>query len=225
MGAPTATQLADRWHLLCNMRSALERLCQKVFAELQHLLITPELQAKIGWSARFRSGRRATAEEARKQAVYDNRRQRYEAVQRFKQAGWSIKQIARHLNVSWATARDDFEREQFPPMPSPRLRPSRLDPHVTYLQARWDAGCLNATQLWREIRAKGYSGSHRMVMLWAQVRREPSEKHPGRPRFDQPLPSDTRQTLDPPGARPGAVRRRPRRRGRGPAPAPGRRWG
>jgi hypothetical protein len=151
--------VADRWHLLCNLRVALERLCQKVFAELQHLPITPELRAITGWSAKFRSDRRASAEEARKQAVYDNRKHRYEAVQRLKQAGWSIKQIARHLNVTWATARDDFEREQFAPMPSPRLRPSGLDKYVPCLQARWEAGYHNAKQLWCEIREEGYAGS------------------------------------------------------------------
>jgi hypothetical protein len=192
--------VADRWHLLCNLRIALERLCQRVFAELQQLPISPELRAQIGWWAKFRSGRRARAEEARKQAVYDQRRQRFEAVQCLKQAGWSIKQLARHLNVSWATARDDFERREFPPMPSPRLRPSGLDPYAIYLQTRWEAVCYNANQLWREIRAKGYSGSQRMVMLWAQVRRTPGERHSGRPRFQQPLPSDARQTLDLPAA-------------------------
>jgi transposase len=158
------------------------------------------LRTQIGWWDQFRSGRRAPAEESRKRAVYEHRRQRFEAVQRLKQAGWSIKQIARHLNVSWATARDDFERREFPPMPAPRLRRSDLDPYAAYLQTRWEAGCHNANQLWREIREKGYSGSQRMVMLWAQVRREPGERHSGRPRFQQPLPNDGRQTLDLPAA-------------------------
>jgi hypothetical protein len=50
---------------------------------------------RMGWWSKFRSGQRASADEARKRAVYDNRRQRFEAAQRLKQAGWSIKQIAR----------------------------------------------------------------------------------------------------------------------------------
>jgi transposase len=164
------------------------------------LPILPELRANIGWWAKFRSGQRAPAETARKQAVYDQRRHRFEAVQKLKQAGWSIKQIARHLNVSWSTARDDFERREFPPMPPPRLRASGLDPYAAYLQTRWQAGCHNANQLWREICEQGYAGSQRMVMLWAQVRREPGERHSGWPRFQQPLPSDARQTLDLPAA-------------------------
>ena len=72
--------------------------------------------------------------------------------------------------------------------------------YVPHLQTRWETGCHNAKQLWREIREKGYAGSQRMVMLWAQVRRDPEERHAGRPRFNQPLPSDTRQTLDLPAA-------------------------
>jgi hypothetical protein len=134
------------------------------------------------------------------QAVYDQRRQRFEAVQRLKQAGWSIKQIARHLNMSWATARDDFEWREFPPKPSPRLRPSGLVPFALYLQTRWAAGCHNARQLWRKTRAKGNSGSRRMVMLWAQVRRKPGERHSGGPCFQQPMPGNARQTLGLPAA-------------------------
>jgi transposase len=72
--------------------------------------------------------------------------------------------------------------------------------HAPPQQARWDAGCHNANQLWREVRDKGYSGSQRMVMLWAPVRRDPDERHAGRPRFNPSLPGDTRQTLDLPAA-------------------------
>ena len=34
-----------------------------------------------------------------------------------------------------------------------------LAPHAAYLRARWAAGCRNAAQLWRELRARGFAGS------------------------------------------------------------------
>lgn len=201
-GAPAAQQVADRWHLLRNLRQVLERLCQRLHPELQQLPVSAEMQGKTTWSARDRSGRRASTEEARKLAVYDQRQARFEATQRLKAAGWSIKQIARELGVSWATARDDYQRKVFPPLAPARRRASRLDPFAAYLQTRWDAGCRNANQLWREICAKGYLGSHRMVMLWAQVRRDPAERRPGRPRFNAPLPSGMQPGQDLPAAGP-----------------------
>ena len=72
--------------------------------------------------------------------------------------------------------------------------------YVPHLQTRWQAGCHNANQLWREIRELGYTGSQRIVMLWAQVRQELGERHSSRPRFQQPLPSNARRTLDLPAA-------------------------
>jgi transposase len=38
-----------------------------------------------------------------------------------------------------------------------------LDPYVAYLQKRWDAGCHNGAQLWREIHALGFPCTRRMV--------------------------------------------------------------
>jgi transposase len=53
-----------------------------------------------------------------------------------------------------------------PPMAVPRpggLRSPLLQPYVSYLQGRWQAGCTNFAQLTREIRALGYSGSGSLV--------------------------------------------------------------
>lgn len=62
-------------------------------------------------------------------------------------------------------------QEQFPERAQSR-RPSKLDPYATYLQERWDAGCHNGVQLWREIRERGFSGTRRLVSNWVVLRRE-----------------------------------------------------
>jgi transposase len=51
---------------------------------------------------------------------------------------------------------------------------------VAHLAKRWDEGCRNAQQLWREISQQGFKGSHRMVTLWAQARRDPTVPIAGR---------------------------------------------
>jgi hypothetical protein len=51
-------------------------------------------------------------------------------------------------------------------------RASLLEPYVAYLQKRWDAGCHNGAQLWREVQALGFSGTRRMVANCVVLRRE-----------------------------------------------------
>ena len=43
---------------------------------------------------------------------------------------------------------------------------------MAYLSQRWQAGCRNAFQLWREIRERGYPGSARQVSRWAYAHRQ-----------------------------------------------------
>jgi len=40
-----------------------------------------------------------------------------------------------------------------------RRRPSLIDPYESYVLTRWQQGCHVGLQLWREIAARGYSGS------------------------------------------------------------------
>jgi transposase len=46
-------------------------------------------------------------------------------------------------------------------------RRSKLDPYMNYIQQRWEEGCHNATQIWRELRGLGFHGSRGLVTSWA----------------------------------------------------------
>jgi transposase len=55
---------------------------------------------------------------------------------------------------------------------------SCLDPYTPMLHQQWDAGCRNATPLWRTLRAPGFPGSYMVVYRYVTAwRRGP----PGRP--------------------------------------------
>jgi transposase len=43
---------------------------------------------------------------------------------------------------------------------------------MDYMTKRWDEGCHNATQIWREIRKRGFNGSRRIVSEWATKKRK-----------------------------------------------------
>jgi transposase len=51
----------------------------------------------------------------------------------------------------------------FPERKPPYRRPPKVNHFAEYLQQRWDEGCHNAAQLYREIRENGYLGKRAMV--------------------------------------------------------------
>ena len=79
-----------------------------------------------------------------------------------------------------------------PPLEQPRprgLNSPMLQPFVSYLQERWQAGCTNVAQLKRELEARGYRGSYSLMMQalfpWRDPRPPPdptSRRRRGRPR-------------------------------------------
>jgi hypothetical protein len=50
---------------------------------------------------------------------------------------------------------------EFPQKIARKRMTSMLDPYIDYLTQRWQTGCRNALQLWREIRQLGYPGTSR----------------------------------------------------------------
>ena len=53
-----------------------------------------------------------------------------------------------------------------------RKRRSIFDPYAAYVFSRWQEGCKNGSQLYREIKGKGYSGSEQMVHRFLRRLRE-----------------------------------------------------
>lgn len=181
-GAPTALQVADRWHVLKNHREALERMLSRLHAELAHL---PELPA-VGGSppaptpSLLRALRLPSVrEQAVRQAARARRVARYHQVQTLHQQGVPLLQIASRLRMSRATVRKFAAAAVFPERAQKRRESSMLDPYVPYLQQRWLDGCTNASQLWREIRERGYPGVRKQVARWVQQQRsEPAPTGP-----------------------------------------------
>ncbi|HEX4207773.1 MAG TPA: transposase [Ktedonobacteraceae bacterium] len=75
------------------------------------------------------------------------------------QQGMTTAQIAQHLGLSTRTLRRWLAHEDFPEQHQRRRRPSLIDPYESYVLTRWHQGCRNGLQIWREIAARGYSGS------------------------------------------------------------------
>jgi transposase len=100
----------------------------------------------------------------------DARRERYEAVAALHRQGRSISAISREVSVTRPTVRRWLQAADLPERAARPCRLHALSPHAAYLRARWDAGCRNAADLWRELRARGFRGSsvtvRRHVQRW-----------------------------------------------------------
>jgi len=170
-GAPNAQQVADRWHILKNLREALERLLNRVRPELEPLPIPTNTVPHPGSVNQPAFDSMKPNRQASKEASRNHRYQRYQAVRQLAAQGLPEVHIARHLGLARATVRKLARTEVFPERAIHRPRKSQLDPYLPYLQQRLAEGGTVATRLWREIQGQGYTGSRDQVARWLQYRR------------------------------------------------------
>ena len=156
--APDAVQIADRFHLARNSSEALERILVRHPAALR-AAVTEEITPMPSPRSSPVSRAALPTSDPRR----ERRLARYRQVIALHQQGWSLTAISAQLRVSRPTVRKYVNAGTFPEWPARRTRLSAGTVHATYLQARWDAGCRDATVLWQEMRARGFTGSLRMV--------------------------------------------------------------
>jgi transposase len=165
-GAPTAIQVADRWHLVVNACDALRKIVER------HQPAVREA-ARLGISAPAAST--VPAEDAPAPGTGGPRRAPCEAVLRLHSQGLPIKEIARRTGASRNTVRRWARAGRFVPY-CRAPGPSRLDHHLPFVEARWDQGQHNAAVLYRELRVAGFAGGYDIVRRWAARRRRTSAK-------------------------------------------------
>jgi transposase len=167
-GAPQAVQVVDRFHMVQNLRDALERF----FLGYRHVLKT------LGASGPPAPVEPAPAQRPFCTTASQQRHERwvrlYYQIQRLHTQELGIAAIARRVQVSRPTVYRYLALPQPPERQRPcRRQPSLLMPFIPYLLRRWNAGCRNARQLWRELVTQGYQQSQRTVQRYVgQLRRE-----------------------------------------------------
>jgi transposase len=164
-GAPQARQVADRWHILRNLRDAGERLLDAHRAQWQDIAL-PEPTDRVP------PVRRSRHEQAARRAGRRQRQECYAQVRALLAQGRSLRQVAQQLRMGRVTVRRIAAADVFPERAPHRRRPSQLLPYVPHLERRWAEGCTEGVRLWKEIQAQGYRGSRRMVAQWAVQRRQ-----------------------------------------------------
>jgi transposase len=192
-GAPGATQVADRFHVLQNLAEALTQVftthspaLDAVDAAVRQLPVplpdgtvaVPVPPPPIPARAEQQAAQRAA-----------NRQARYEQVWTLHRQGWTTAAIATQVGRSCRTI------ERYLQMPTWPVRQHRrhygrsiLNPYQAYLLERWNAGCHTAIQLFQEIQARGYTGSYRRVTAYVSRIRQAQGIPPRRQGRRQTLP-------------------------------------
>lgn len=214
-GAPDAVQVADRFHLLQNVREMVQRVLERHQAALQAAtkeLSPPSLPPSTGEgvsSSRTAEVREKppalpsdepeplsplTTKMASNQERRNRRQAQYQEVQELRAQGLSYRAIAAQLHLSRQTVRRYSVADQFPERATRCPVPSKLDPFVPLLEQRLAVGQDNALQLWRELRDQhGYTGSRALVSRWVAQHRHliPAQKcaEPAKRRRGRPAQS------------------------------------
>jgi transposase len=193
-GAPAAIQVADRFHLLQNLREALDQVFlthAKTLDAVNALVHQQPVVLSDGAIAvpvpahdiPLPAQQRAAQRQARRQALHTQ-------VWAWHRQGWTAPAIAQHVGLGLRTVQRDLQTATFGGRKRRSdLGESVLNPYKAYVLERWNAGCYTAMRLFRELRQRGYAGGYGVVAAYARRLRQAQGLPPGHRRVHQPLPA------------------------------------
>jgi transposase len=174
VGAPQATQVTDRWHLLKNLREAVEKLFDRCYSQLKPVLLeSPGAKDASTHVAQPTAESTVLPSEAvsvpsvQEPALATKRQrrlERYERVRQLHEDGTPLRQIARDVAMSVKTVRRYIAGSGCPDWKPGRQRPTRVDAYTEHVDRQIAAGCRNAAAVYRELAAQGCPASAAAVL-------------------------------------------------------------
>jgi transposase len=154
--APHAVQVADRFHLLKNVRDVVSR----VFSQHEEVLdLVPTPAHHLQRLTNLRLDRETSKERTREKT-----RELFESIHALSKKGMKNAQIARTLGIHRHTVEKYLAFKKPPQRHHFTKKVSAIAPYEDYILGRWEQGCRNATQIWREISEQGYPGAYENVV-------------------------------------------------------------
>jgi transposase len=183
-GARQARQVADRFHLVQNASTALDELLRTRRRLAEALSQPASISGEAGREEtgdatpsppdRLGLGARTEIRKARRAA----RVAKWQEIHALRAAGRNISEIARELGVGRPSVRLYLSTPEPPKTGRLHPRPSGLAspllaPFSDYLQDRWQEGCHNGRELFREISSRGYTGGQSLLFQAIKAWRPP----------------------------------------------------
>lgn len=163
-GAPSAVQVADRFHLLKNVTEVLQQILETQGKVLKLAPAPPAQSAPIELED-IEQNIVLAQPNAKAQQQFEQRRtqrlQTYQTIWQLHYQGESTAQIARQVGVSSRTVQRYLRASSFPER---RARSDRgrslVCPYQDYLIQQWNFGHDRMRDLFRDLQQQGYTGSY-----------------------------------------------------------------
>ena len=155
LAAPGAIQVADRFHLVRNAGEALKTLYQ---SRSWKMTANEVNQGPTTESPNTETPSAPTPQPTPRKLA------RWQEVQKRKTAGFTMKAIAIELGMGCHTVKRYFSMES-PPVYIRAQCPTIINPFLPHLRERWEEGCHDGRQLYREIVKLGYPGKQTQVYM------------------------------------------------------------
>lgn len=162
--APGAVQVADRLHLLKNLRDVVSRVFRQ-HAEILDLV--PRPTNRLQRLTNLRLDREVSKKRTREQA-----RDLFRSIHALSKKGMKNTRIARTLGIHRHTVEKYLAFKAPPVRRHFTKKVSAIAPYEDYILKRWEQGRRNATRIWREISEQGYPGAHQNVVRITSYLRE-----------------------------------------------------
>jgi transposase len=171
--APSAVQVAERFHLLKNLRDVVSR----VFGQHTEILeLVPRPTNHLQKLTNLRLDREASKGRTREQAW-----ELFGSIHALSKKGMKNAQVARELGIHRHTVERYLAFKTPPVRRHFTKKVSAIAPYEDYILGRWQQGCRNATQIHREISEQGYPGAYQNVVRITRYLKEQE-------RLSKPLP-------------------------------------
>ena len=191
---PDAIQVADRFHLVRNLRQAVERALALHRRDLRVSLPSQKVPAAKPQGEKNTKQIRVCSQvvEHRQEGVEQWRQEKlqlFETIQQMKAAGMKVSEIAGYLGINRRRIDKWVRLEEFPERSRMDPRPGMVESFREYLRERWEQGCHHGRELLAEIQQRGYIGCYtrlaELLSPWRQPKPELEAASPIPPPISQ----------------------------------------
>jgi len=196
-GAPQARQIADRFHIVQNLREAVQAQLSRAAGFSARPLLPAEgeevasVKDKHGGAEHRRITR--IANQRSRQAVFDH-------VRTLRKEGRNVSDIVRQTGFDRRTVAKWIRANALPERSASAPKTTSPRHFEDFLSRRWSEGCIRGRRLFQEIKARGYIGSfsnlERLLAKWRNPKRKAATTAPIVPR-PQPLDPATGRSISP----------------------------
>ena len=184
-GAPQATQVADRFHVVQNLAETLTQSFNRHSPAFQGvneaISRTPHLRPDGTVVVPVPPA--TPPRHAQVQAAHSRSRRlvRHDQIWALRRQGWTGQAIAPQLRIGKSTVLRSLRSPAFAERTSKRRGHSLLNPYKDLLLQPWNQGCHDARQVLQRLQQQGYRGSYATGARYAQRLRQAQGRAPRQP--------------------------------------------